>query len=264
MGSLGNLKWLQTPKFAILSNSVHLFSVRHSPRSFRNKTLDSRGPKQGSPPWTMETSHSLVSHVFPTFQPATSFTQQPFSYIPSCTDLGAGGKVRKEHLYFKHPIACPLEMQVSCISCHLLPQVADSTKATLVPSHSSHSAAILTLKKKNLTCLQQKFVGLQHNGQDKQSATFKRGSATSISLRNQTKQKARARCGNTAQGKGARWGKALVGHEGKRRASKKAHISSLKESKTPLRVHRRRPLPLSTQWLVSSHPNWTSLSYLGL
>lgn len=70
--------------------------------------LDSRGPVQGYPPWSMKTSHSLVSHFFPTFQPAISFTQQPFSYIHRCTDLGVEERVRKEHLYFKDPIACVL------------------------------------------------------------------------------------------------------------------------------------------------------------
>lgn len=140
--------------------------------------------------------------------------------------FGGGRKGEKGTSLFQRPYCmCPLEIQVSFISYHLFPHIADSTKATLIPSHTSSSTAIMTLKKNN-TWLQKKFLGLQHNSQNKQSAIFKTSSATSISLHNQTKQKARARQGNTVQGKGAYWGKTLVGHEGKRRASKKKYTSA--------------------------------------
>lgn len=56
--------------FAVLSSSVHLFSIHWSLRSFRNKMLDSRGPGQDCLPWTMETRHlsSITSISLSTFQ----------------------------------------------------------------------------------------------------------------------------------------------------------------------------------------------------
>lgn len=101
--------------------------------AFRNKTLDNRRPIQLYPSRTMRASHSLVSH-FPAFQP--SLTQQPLSYIHSHTGLGAGGRVRKEHLLLEGPVKHPPGMQVSYISSHLCPRAADSTKP-----HRSHLPA---------------------------------------------------------------------------------------------------------------------------
>lgn len=63
------------------------------------------------------------------------------------------------------------------------------------------------------------------------------------------------RHGSTVQGKGAHGGKRLVGHKGKRRASKEVHVSSLKKKQDSSGdLYHRRSLPLSIQYLAGFTP----------
>lgn len=140
-------------------------------------TAEAQGRTVFPGPWKPGISPASLASLFP---PSNSrFFHKIFLLHPKLPRFGGAREGEKGTSLFRRPYCMSSWNPGERYQIALFLHIADRTKATRNPYHSSHSTAILTSK--DPTWLQM-FVGLQHNSQSKHLVIFKSSSTTSISL----------------------------------------------------------------------------------